>query len=30
MEASLLESGLFGEDEVRYIIGEKFDELKED
>jgi hypothetical protein len=29
MEASLLESGLFSDDEVRYIIGEKFDELEE-
>ena len=29
MEASLMESGLFSDDEVRYIIGEKFDELEE-
>ena len=29
MEASLMESGLFSDDEVRYIIGEKFDELDE-
>jgi len=29
MEGSLMESGLFSDDEVRYIIGEKFDELEE-
>ena len=29
MEASLMESGLFSDDEVRFIIGEKFDELEE-
>jgi hypothetical protein len=29
MEGSLMESGLFTDDEVRYIIGEKFDELEE-
>ncbi|AOO14371.1 hypothetical protein Sn110110_177 [Cyanophage S-RIM14] len=29
MEASLMESGLFSESEVRYIIGEKFEELSE-
>ena len=29
MEETLMESGLFSDDEVRYIIGEKFDELEE-
>ena len=29
MEANLLESGLFSDDEVRFIIGEKFEELEE-
>ena len=29
IEANLIESGLFSVDEVRYIIGEKFDELEE-